>query len=84
MTRFMYPALLNEMHHYDAKGRVLDALRVRPMSVTELSKHVQIRAGLIRFTIEQLRKAGHRLDNRGAHGGINGVRGKYWLVGGTV
>lgn len=82
MLPHQYPRWLEEMRFAQAEPRILEALGQEPMTVVELSQALFLRLGLVRFTIGQLRKAGHTIENRGARGGSNGVRGTYHLIEG--
>ena len=79
MLPFQYPRWLEEMRFTEAEPRILKALGQEPMTVSELSHTLFMRLGLVRFTIGQLRKAGHTIENRGAR---DGVRGTYHLIEG--
>ncbi len=74
-----YPMLLDEMFRSHALLKTLEALRASPMTAVELSRSLQLRVGMVRFTIGQLRKVGHVIENRGSKGGPNGRRGSYHL-----
>ena len=82
MLPVQYPRWLEEMRFVEAEPRILKALGKGPMTVSELNQALKLRLGLVRFTIDQLRKAGHTIENRGARGGSDGVRGTYHLIEG--
>ncbi len=80
MFPFLYPEWLGEMRFAQMEPRILKALSQEPMTVIGLSRLLKLHTGMIRFTIGQLRKAGHTIENRGSRGGSNSVRGTYHLI----
>ncbi len=75
-----YPRMLDQMFHLHAMPKVLGSLAELPQTIGELSKSLELPKGLIRFTIGQLWRAGHVLENRGSWCGKPSRRGRYHLI----
>ena len=75
-----YSRMLHEMYTVHAMPKVLGSLVELPQTVVELSRSLRLPMGLVRFTIGQLRRAGHVLENRGSWCGKPSRCGRYHLI----
>ena len=80
MNGWLYAQMVRDMTQCRALPRVVVALRILPRTLKELAATLEVSHAIIRLAISTLRRAGYRIDNRGAKGGCNGRKGTYHLV----
>ena len=75
-----YPRMLDQMFHLHAMPKVLSTLQVESMTLRELARTLKLTPCLVKFTIGQLRRMGHTIENRDSWCGKPPRRGTYHLI----